>query len=256
MYRAGDVSRIVTCLTAAAAALALAAVLGAASAGGRDEELFIRPEDQRIVGFASVDLGRSAFVSGGTKQAVTGSLDRTGFVAIESGGFGLTRERLPGSPEVAVTRLKTEAALLAGFQSVVPSLYLAGFIGPELEHEQLTIGGTIFRFSKPRYGVQGQAELWSNPTADTLVTGTVVAGSARLSLWARASAGIRVAGRFFVGPEVTAYSTETYRETRIGAHLTGFAIGIVQGRVSAGWMMTDDGRRGTPYLGLTGWIRM
>ena len=246
-------SRIVTCLLAA---LAVAALPGPSFAGGRDEELFIRPEDQRIVGFASVDLGRSVFVSGGTKQAITGSLDRTGFVAIESGGFGLTRERLSGSPDVAVTRLKTEAAVLFGFQSVVPGLYLAGFVGPELEHEQLTIGVTPYRFSKPRYGVQGQAELWSNPTADTLLTGTVVAGSARLSLWARASAGIRVAGKFFVGPEVTAYSTETYRETRFGAHVTGFSIGIVQGRVSAGWMMTDDGRRGTPYFGLTGWIRM
>lgn len=59
-----------------------------------DEDLFIRPEDQRTVLFGSIDGGRSVFVSAGSKQALSGSLDRTGFVAMETAGSGLTRERL------------------------------------------------------------------------------------------------------------------------------------------------------------------
>lgn len=241
-------------------ALALALLLGfcpeRGHAGGRDEDLFIRPDDQRTVIFAGADAGGSVFVSGGSKQTLTGPLDKTGFVVMETSGFGITRERFRGEVDLPALRFTTQSAVLLGHQWNLDRLFLAMFVGPELQHEQLTITGRVYSFSEPRYGVRGQFELWSNPTPDTLLTGTVVAGSTRANLWARASAGYRLAGDVFVGPEVTSYTTVSYQETKVGAHLTGWKVGLLQGRLSAGWSISEDGRGGSPYVGLSAWIRM
>ena len=135
-------------------------------------------------------------------------------------------------------------------------MFVAAFLGPEIEHEQLTIDGRVNRFSEPRFGARAQLELWANPTRDTLVTATFVGSSAHMSLWARWSTGYRVSNDLYAGPELTTYVTESYREIKVGLHLTGFSWGIVQGRVSAGWTVTNDNRPGSPYLGLSAWIRM
>ena len=103
------------CTLLARSAVVLPALVFAgwsASAQPRDEDLFIRPEDQRTVLFGSIDGGRSVFVSGGSKQALSGSLDRTGFVAMETAGSGLTRERLGEDRTVPVFRLATQTSAM------------------------------------------------------------------------------------------------------------------------------------------------
>ncbi len=233
------------------------AACGAAMAADPDQLLFIRPEDQRSVLFSAVDAGRSVFLTVGSKQTLVGPLDRTGFVIMETSGFGLTRERffVDGS-SLPATRFTTQTSVVVGHQWNIPRLFLAGFIGPEIQHEQLTVAGQVYRFSQPRYGAKAQVELWANPTRDTLLTATIVGTTTNASLWARGSAGYRIAADLYAGPEVTAYATETYQETKLGAHVTGFRLGILQGRMSAGWMMTDEKRPGSPYVSLAAWIRM
>lgn len=230
---------------------------GAALATDLDRLLFVRPEDQRTVLFGQVDVARSVFVSVGSKQTLVGPLDRTGFVVLETTGFGITREIVGvGGRDVPATRLTTQTSVLVGHQWNLGRVFLSGFVGPEILHEQLTLAGVAYRFSQPRYGAKGQIELWANPTPDTLLTGTVVGSTTNGSVWARGSAGYRIGPDLFAGPEIGAYATETYRETKVGAHLTGFRWGIVQGRASAGWMTTDDRRPGSPYLSLAAWIRL
>lgn len=246
-YRAG--------MSAAAMLGSAAIVLGAAVAGGRDEDLFVRDEDLHTVLFGSLDAGRSAFVSAGVKHTPTGPLDRDGIVILESNGAGTHRERFRGEVNLPATRLTTQASALVGYQWT-GAIYLAALAGPDVSHEQLSVSNRLYRVSQPRGGVRAQFELWANPTPDTLVTTTVVGSSVRGSLWARGSAGYRLPGGAFVGPEATLYMTDTYRETRWGAHVTSWRIGLLTLRVSGGWMKADDGHRGSPYVGLSGWIRM
>ena len=237
--------------------LALWPLLSAAEAQVRDEDLFVRPEDQRYVLFGSVEAGRSVFASGGFKQALTGPLDRTGFVAVESGGAGVTRERVRlGDDSLAATRLTTHSNLLGGHQWGWPGLFVTALAGLEIQHEQLTIDGRVLRFSKPRYGVRAEGEIWSNPTDATLLTASTVLNSARGSLW----------GARLGGPEGRA---DALRGTggldlRHG-HLSrmagrrashGLRAGLLQGRLSAGWAATNDGRPGSPYFGATAWFRL
>ena len=228
-----------------------------AASADPDRALFVRAEDQRSVLFSSLDAGRSVFLTVGSKQTLVGPLDRTGFVVMETSGFGLTRERFrrDGS-DLPATRFTTQSSVVVGHQWNLPRLFVAGSLGPEILHEQLTVAGQVYRFSQPRYGVKAQVELWSNPTRDTLLTATVVGTTTNASLWARGSAGYRVAGDLYAGPELTAYVTDSYQETKIGGHLTGFRFGILQGRVSGGWMVTDEKGPGSPYVSAAAWIRM
>lgn len=249
-------SRRVRWLIAAAATVSAAAA-GHGQSFTPDERLFVRPEDQHTVLFASADIGRSIFVSGGSKQTLVGPLDRTGFALMEATGLGFTRERYrDGVVDVPALRLVQQAGLMAGHQWSLDRVFLAAFTGPEVHREQVTIGSRLYTFAQPRLGWRGQIELWSNPTPDTLVTSTVVAGTTRTYLWVRASGGLRALGSAFVGPEITAYVTPTYSELRVGAHVTGLAAGLVSLRVSGGWMTDEAHRRGSPYAGLTAWIRL
>ena len=119
--------------------------------GPRDEDLFIRPEDQHTVLFGSMDAGRSVFVSAGAKQSLTGPLDRNGVLMMETTGFGLTRERFRAgggrSPRPPVHPPDERARRVP--VELQDGLYLAAFAGPEVQQEQLTYGGRVYRFSQP-----------------------------------------------------------------------------------------------------------
>lgn len=246
--------RVTSWLVRLAALLSLA---GPVAAAQRDEDLFIRPEDQHTTFFGSLDAGRSAFVSGGAKQTLTGPLDRPGLVLMETYGFGLTRERArTGAGSVAVDRFVHDSSIMLGHQWISGPVYVAAFLGPELHTEQVTYDGRLRRVARPVAGLHGQIDIWANPTPDTLLTGTLIAGTSQMSLWVRNSAGWRIAPGLFVGPEVTAYVTPTYNEARFGAHLTGLSIGLLQFRLSAGWQQDDAHRQGAPYAGISAWMRL
>jgi len=238
--------------------LALTAFAGALPglAASWDEDLFLRPEDLRTVLFGSLDAGRSVFVSAGAKQSLTGPLDRPGFLALETSGYGVNPERFRQGPfSLPASRMTQENALLAGFQWT-RDVYLAIFAGPEVSHQQLTVASRVYRWSQPRIGLRGQAELWWNASPDVAVMGSTTGSTARGSLWARAAAGYLVAGAAYLGPELTVYTAPRYLELRYGAHLTGYRLGILNLRLSGGVLQADDRRGVSPYLGLSGWIRM
>jgi hypothetical protein len=222
----------------------------------RDEDLFLRAEDMHTVLFGSLDAGRSTFLNAGVKRTLTGPLDRSGFVAMETNGLGVTRERSYFGSGLKVERITTEVASLLGYQWAGNGIYTALYAGPELHQEQLTIAAQAGRWSKPRIGFRGQAELWANPTGETLVTATLVAGTTRGSIWGRVSAGYRVWRNLYVGPEVITYVTESYRETKIGGHLTGLDLGILHFRVSGGIQRDDAAHAPSPYIAVTSWMRL
>ena len=238
----------------------LAAVVGLAgpvAATPRDEDLFIRPEDQHVTFFGSLDAGRAPFGRGGTNHTLPGPRDRPGFVLMETYGFGLTRERSRDEGRsVAVDRFKHDSSIMLGHQWIAGPVYVAAFLGPEVHTEQVTYDGRFRQVARPVAGLHGQIDLWANPTPDTLLTGTLIAGTSQMSLWVRNSAGWRIAPGLFVGPEVTAYVTPTYNEARFGAHLTGLSLGLVQLRLSAGWQQDDAHRQGAPYAGISVWMRL
>ncbi|MGA0595446.1 cellulose biosynthesis protein BcsS [Enterovirga sp. CN4-39] len=248
--------RSAACLASISLHFLLSPIEGAAAADP-DRLLFVRPEDLRTVLFSQIDAGRSVFFTLGAKQTLVGPLDRTGFVVMETSGFGITHERFRRQElDLPAVRFTTQTSVLVGQQWNLGPVFLSALIGPEILHEQLTIAGQVQGFSEPIYGAKGLIELWAHPTRNTLLTATLTGTTAKASVSGRGSVGYRVWNNLFAGPEISAYATDSYQETKAGAHLTGFAFGILQGRFSAGWMVTDDRRRGSPYVSVAAWARM
>lgn len=206
-----------------------------------------RATELNTVLFASLDGMRPGYASAGFKRTLEGSLDRSGPATLLSMGFG--REPMSGARGF---RHKAAGSALIGWQWLLPSITLSGFVGPELEYEREPAASG--RHQRPQGGVRAQAELWAHPTPETLLTATAIAGTARGHLWSRASAGYAVWRRIYVGPEISHYRTDDFREWRLGAHATGITLGRFNLRLSAG--VTRDEERNGGYGSLTGYIRM
>ncbi|WP_425375082.1 cellulose biosynthesis protein BcsS [Methylobacterium nonmethylotrophicum] len=123
------------------------------------------------------------------------------------------------------------------------------------------------RLPSPQIGVRAQAELWARPTESTLLTTTLIAGTARWSAWGRVSWGIRLPdlGEAYLGPEAALYADRTgYRKWSLGLHATDFglppliaappALSEMRFRVSAGWVYEEQIRRPGIYGTVTAWL--
>lgn len=209
-------------------------------------------DDLRTVLFGGVEAGPSSFANAGFKRALGPSLDRDGWLAMGTLGGGLRRERLDGSGAEA-WRVTTIASGLVGHQWITGGTVAALFGGVEVDHAQLISGGEALRWAEPRFGGRLQAELWSRPTEATLLTATLVAGSARGHLWARTSWGHEVWRGVYAGPEAVAYAEDGYREGRLGLHLTGLSLAGVTLGVSAGGSFTET--RSGGYVTLQAYTR-
>ena len=60
----------------------------------------------------------------------------------------------------------------------------------------------------------------------------------------------------FFGPEASVYATDTYRESRVGAHVTGLTLGRFNLRLSGGWRGEEETGHQGGYVGLSAHIRM
>jgi hypothetical protein len=238
--------------------LSAAASLACPESASADER-----DDIRTVLFGSLDAGRSTFVSAGAKVA-PGGIARDGVVTLATLGYGLRPERdwwgdpraKAGDAPPRTLRHTVQAGAVAGWQWVRDWGVAALFAGPELAFEVLDSPGTK-RLPAPRLGARVQGELWARPTEATLVTATLIGGTARWSAWGRLSWGIRlpeVSAAYF-GPEAALYADRTgYRKWSLGLHATDFALARVSLRISAGWVYEEQIRRPGAYGTLTAWL--
>lgn len=256
-------------LTSVRPALLCAAASLACPDGLRADER----DEVRTVLFGSLDAGRSAFVSAGAKHAPVG-LDRDGLVALATLGYGLRPERdwwgdprgRTATPPPRTLRHTVQAGAVAGWQWVRDWGVASVFAGPELAFEVLDSLGTT-RLPAPQSGARVQAELWARPSEATLLTATLIAGTARWSAWGRVAWGMRLPeaggtslGRAYLGPEASLYADRTgYRKWSLGLHATDVALPFarvapVRLRISAGWVYEEQIRRPGVYGTLTAWL--
>ncbi|MFH6782363.1 MULTISPECIES: cellulose biosynthesis protein BcsS [Methylobacterium] len=227
-------------------------------------------EEVRTVLFGSLDAGRSTFLSAGAKVAPDG-VARDGLAALATLGYGLRTERdwwgmSPGEggrPPPRILRHTVQAGAVAGWQWVRDWGVAALFAGPELAFEVLDSPATR-SLPTPRFGARVQGELWARPSEATLLTATLIAGTARWSAWGRVAWGVRLPAGFlgqgYVGPEAALYADRTgYRKWSLGLHATEVVLPVeslakVGLRVSAGWAYEEQIRRPGLYGTLTAWL--
>lgn len=229
------------------APLAFLLPLGGASADQHRQ----KPPELDTVLFGSLDGGRSGFASAGVKRTLGGSLDRDGFVFLGGAGFG-------GEPargmrfDAARFRPNAQGYALLGYQWMLGPLTLSAFAGPELDTEAESADAP--RLARTRFGLRGHAELWAHPTPQTLVTATLLAGSAGGHVWSRVSGGYAFRPGVFLGPEASFFARDDYTEWRLGAHVTGLKWGAFNFRLSGGLSRANDDRTGA-YVGFSTFVR-
>jgi hypothetical protein len=144
--------------------------------------------DLRTVLFGSLDAGHSTFGTVGVKRTLLGSLDRSGPLGMASLGYGGTAER--AWSEAGETRLRRhalQASALLGYQWVSDGIVIAALAGPEIEGEHVS-RRVMPDVSDAHFGLRLHGEIWAHPTTHTLLTTTVIVGTARTRIY---GAGLR-----------------------------------------------------------------
>lgn len=204
--------------------------------------------------FSGRDVWRNgAFAYTGLLVA-PGGFEQDGFMLklLTSGGFyrywaGSLGEHVIGAewqiqatPGVRIQRGPTELKL---------------FMGPEWQMHWLSPDDPGNKLRGQNFGLRFAAELWSEPTPNTLIAGDVSLGTLATGQSARLAYGWRVTGEFlnedsfFVGPEVQAFGSDGYRQGRVGAHITTMKTEDIEWSAAIGYARDSDGRS-SPYFRL------
>ncbi|MDJ1158386.1 cellulose biosynthesis protein BcsS [Chelatococcus sp. SYSU_G07232] len=221
----------------------VAALLAASTASAQ-------PAYPSWVFFGSAEGGTSGFASAGFKRGLTGGLYEPGLFlqgSLGSGNYSYRSRVVEGG---RATGRVLGASLMPGAQWSAGNTTFGFFVGPEIERHWLTPPDPDNRARGTRWGLRGQIDIWSHPTPRTLVTATLIGGTAAPHLWSRLSAGYRLFEAFYFGPEASAYASPDYRELRLGLHATGLTLRGLTFRLSGGLRIDSDDRTGA-YAGLT-----
>lgn len=201
--------------------------------------------------FGSLDAGAATFVTAGAKVALD-RLDRTGFVALASVGGGRRTEKTGCVCHPTLSRYTALGSALVGYQWVHDWGVVAAYAGPEGSVEMLGDASAV-AVLPARFGLRVHGEVWARPTEQTLLTATLIAGSARSDAWGRIAWGHRLWGAY-LGPEASLYTDHTgYRKWAVGLHATDFSLGRYSFRVSGGLQGESSERRAAPYVALSAW---
>jgi len=222
----------------AAAGLVLCATADTAQAGG--------PGDPTLLFFTGTDLWRYAdFFYGGLLWSPHG-LDADGFTLktlLSGGAYQYTSNSLRGDVDGRLA----SGAVLPGWRFGRDGLIVSVFAGPVVQNYRLMPNDPGSRLHGFYTGGQFAAELWYQPTANTMtaLSGTIASIGPTGSL--RAAFGFKMFAPMFIGPEVQAIWCGDFQEMQFGAHLTGLRADGLEWSAGGGWSITSDQRSG-PYL--------
>jgi hypothetical protein len=128
------------------------------------------------------------------------------------------------------------------------------FMGPEIQRHSLSPDDPGNRLRGTSYGLRVAAEVWCEPTPQTMIAGDLSLSSIATSNAARVAYGWRVLedalGGLFIGPEIQYFGSDGYRHTRLGAHITSMKAEDTEWSAAVGWARDSDGRS-SPYVRLS-----
>lgn len=195
--------------------------------------------------FSGSDLWRNGGFGHGGLLWSPGGLDREGFTfrAVLSGGIYRYTSGALGNR--GVTGRELTAQFTPGWRFKFGRSEFKIFAGADLQSHKLwpddpssgLRGGTI--------GARASFDVWTEPTPQTMFAADgSISTISRMNYSARIAAGWRMFDMFYLGPEAQAYSSEDYRQRRLGLHITGLRINEAEWSAAAGWARDTDNRAG------------
>jgi len=233
-----------------ATAIALATFvfcLGAVTGRARDGD----DEDARIMLFSGRDIWRhGGFAHGGFVFAPNG-FDQDGLLLkpLLSGGFYRYRASDPGDRHVIGFDVLSQA--LPGWRIKRGNAEFKVFFGPEFQKHYLFPNDPSNRLRGSSIGLRIAAELWHEPTPETMLAADASLSSIAAGNSARAAYGWRILndllGGIYVGPETQYFGSQGYRTLRIGGHITSLKAEDTEWSAATGWAW-DSHARASPYV--------
>jgi hypothetical protein len=87
-------------------------------------------------------------------------------------------------------------------------------------------------------------DFWWEPATGTMTNAGVSFSTISTGYWARLAYGWQAFDSFYIGPEALALGDETYRQWRVGAHVTAFRTGPYEWSAGMGYVSDSDHRAG------------
>ena len=202
--------------------------------------------------FSGRDIWRNgAFAYGGFLIAPSG-LDQDGLLLkiMLSGGLYRYDAQNLGERVVGAEWL---TQVLPGWRMKRGNVELKVFMGPEIQNHHLWPDDPANRLRGYSYGLRVAAEIWYEPTAETMIAADISLSSIATSNSTRAAYGWRVLeemlGGIYIGPELQYFGSAGYRHARLGLHITSVKTEDTEWSAAAGWARDSTGRS-SPYVRL------
>lgn len=196
-----------------------------------------------ILYFSGADLWSSGnFVHGGLLWS-PGGLAREGFTLKLLAGTGTYRYH-SGAVGAEITGTQMLGSVMPGWRLVYDHFELTAYAGPDIQDHRLSPGDPGNRLQGTLAGVRVGADLWWEPLASTMLAGNISASTIGSGFSARLATGWRAFDAAWLGPEVQLLGDTSYRQYRLGAHISSFRTGAFEWSAGAGYQVDSDRRTG------------
>jgi hypothetical protein len=202
--------------------------------------------------FSGRDLWRNGGFAYGGFAFAPGGLEQDGLLLKVLLSGGVYRYDAANLDE-RVIGVEWVAQVLPGWRIKRGEVEFKFFLGPELQNHRLSPDDPVNRLRGLSFGLRAAADLWYEPTPNTMVVADVSLSTIATSNAARIGFGWRIfedmLGGIYAGPEAQYFGSVGYRQLRLGTHITSMKTDDVEWSAAAGW--ADDSRgRVSPYLRL------
>ena len=206
------------------------------------------PDTPSFLLFAGTDLWRyGAFLYGGGLWSPAG-VEHDGFTlkVLLNGGVYTYNS---GDLQTEIDGKMLSAAALPGWRFTHDTLTVSVFAGPVAQDYRLTPYDPGSKLHGSYVGAQFAADVWYQPTADTMAAVSGAIASIGPTGSVRAAFGWRAFDAMFLGPETAMLWCGDFQQLEVGAHITAFHFNAMEWSAGGGWSMDSD-RRSGPYLRL------
>jgi hypothetical protein len=200
--------------------------------------------EKRVLLFSGNDVWRQgSFLYGGVVVAPFG-LDSDGAVIKLLTANGFYRYRSGAFDNATVIGAMGAIAVMPGVHFSRGGITMTVYAGFDYQNHRLSLED----FGNPargrHTGARIAAELWAEPTPQTMVAGSAMLSTIGSSYAVRLAAGWRLFDLAYLGPEALVYGARNYRQWRVGAHVTGLKVKKMEFQAAVGYAQAHDHTNG------------
>jgi hypothetical protein len=190
----------------------------------------------------------SQFADLNATVAVDGKPDESGFrVRLDGlGGVYKYRDQATG---LHIHGQEEEGSLLGGYQWIGQSFRIAGFVGPDLRNDSVSIPDPHNPVIGTSVGAKAVLDGWFKPLDRVMISGYGSYTTNDNAYFTRLKAGYAVLDEIYIGPETALLGNDFFNQWRIGGHLSGLQLGPLQFALAGGYLH-DRMQKGGAYTTL------